>query len=450
WFRLLFWGMLVCFPVWGQYVQPIDMVILLDRSGSMINTDPDGITAPAAAFIVEQLMLANPENRVAVVPFASQAYILGRKGTLNPGSALTSSFPAVVGMLQAGNSQGAFTFRELAPDDPQKFLDLLRTQMREEGETELELALQLAGGIFSGSDDNRRKIIVLISDGEPYPVIRRELERRFGHNLVQQAARERAAGREKGPNNRRLVRMYQEYILNKVAPAIRSAGIELYPIAFVGEGQAQAPLIEYLKTLKQRITGDDNVIIANRQNLIAQLIDFVPSNFNHIRVAKIEPFMPEGQASKDWDITIPNIGKQIRFFLFYPEARPNQRVGVKIYRDGQLVGEDINPERFTPLVYHQFLDRGGRLVFQSFQLIGRDNAAGQFRLVLSPAGTRTMPAANLLVDLNTSIYPEIAFTPTPPIAQEDCDGLLQLRDLETDRTFSIEHLNLVSQGIYPE
>ncbi|RMG28241.1 MAG: VWA domain-containing protein, partial [Methanobacteriota archaeon] len=71
--------LLLSFSVVGQQIQPIDMVILLDRSGSMINTDPDGITAPAAAFIVEQLMLANPENRVAVVPFASQAYILGRK-----------------------------------------------------------------------------------------------------------------------------------------------------------------------------------------------------------------------------------------------------------------------------------------------------------------------------------------------------------------------------------
>lgn len=442
--------MLLSLSALGQNLQPIDMVILLDRSGSMVNTDPDGITAPAAGFIVEQLMLANPENRVAVVPFASQAVILGRTDIQNPTSALTSGFEAVVEMLQAGNSRGEFMFRETSPDEPQKWLALLRTQMGEQGETELELALRLAGAILSGSGENRRKVIVLISDGEPYPVIRPELQRLFGHNLVQEATRERQARRQNGPNNRRLVQMYQEYILNKVAPTLRSAGIELYPIAFVGESQSQAPLIEYLKALKRRITGDEEVITANRQTLIAELIDFVPSNFNHIRVARVEPFLQGGETSRDWEITVPDIGKRIRLFLSYPDARTDQSVQVRVYQNDQLVAESRHPEEYAPLIYHEFRDRQGRLVYQSLQLVGRENAVGHFRLQLTPVHTSTMPGGNLLVDLNTAIYPEWTMTPEPPVAQEPCAGLLQLRDLETDRTFPVDQLRLVARGTFPE
>ena len=192
-FFLIFCAAVTASPVWSQSPSAgrpgdlIDMVIVLDRSGSMKATDPQGLSIPAAAFLLEQLDLSNDGNRGAVVPFSDEAGVLGRKNGDSAG-ALSSNLMALAELLVA-SGQATFSFRENSPDDPAGLLSLVRAQMHEGGETELGKALELAQKILRADEPGRRKIVVLISDGMPEPNVKtaarlRELEPAVGTDVV--------------------------------------------------------------------------------------------------------------------------------------------------------------------------------------------------------------------------------------------------------------------------
>ncbi len=115
--------------------QGADLVILLDRSGSMRKNDPRGLSKALALYLIDQFELADEKNRVAVVLFATRVTPLA--------PALSKDFVTLQRQI------------DKIPDP--------------DGLTDLEMGLKTAYRLLSPLDDGRRKQVVILSDGMPYP-----------------------------------------------------------------------------------------------------------------------------------------------------------------------------------------------------------------------------------------------------------------------------------------
>jgi len=121
-----------------QPIEPFDLVILLDVSGSLPKTDPNSLGLQVARFAIEYLQLAldeHTDSRIAVVPFAADA-----DDTVKLQKILNVKW-------------------ELLPQ-PETF----------RGGTHFVRALNAAATILKQqSTPERRRIVLLITDGEPDP-----------------------------------------------------------------------------------------------------------------------------------------------------------------------------------------------------------------------------------------------------------------------------------------
>lgn len=395
---------------------PIDMVILLDRSGSMHNTDSEGLSISAASFIVDQLSLADKNNRVAIVPFSSHVYILGQVKA-DPSRALSSNFAGMCEMLSAGISrEPVFHFRELSPDNPQQYYNLLKRQLQIGGYTELGEALRLAGEILSNSNKNRRKMIFLISDGKPEPNINdpKRLTQLIG--IVGSSLIKRIKRRGFQQDVERLNELYADYILKNIIPSLADKGIEIYPVAFHKRGMEPQALVDYLKRIKKMTTGDENLIVADSQDLIPKLVGFIPSGANHVQIGYFPNVIENSPSRKTIEIKIPKIALKSRFFLFYKNARRTQKLRIQVYREGKLVADSSFPERSPEVVVTQSRKRDGGLVFQSIKIESSEKAHGNFRIRLldeSVGRIEGIPNADLLVDIRCKFIPSVDIEPQP-------------------------------------
>jgi hypothetical protein len=109
--------------------RPLSVVLVIDGSGSMTRTDPQGIRKAAAQALVT---LLGPDDRVAVVEFNQNARV--RSGWVS------------------ASDQAALLAR-------------LATVSSGEGATDFRDALQKAGELLAGQGGGRRKVVVLLTDG---------------------------------------------------------------------------------------------------------------------------------------------------------------------------------------------------------------------------------------------------------------------------------------------
>ena len=392
----------------------IDMVIVLDRSGSMKFTDPQGLSIPAACFILEQLALSNDRNRATVVPFNNQAHILGQKGMETKG-VLSNNFPGLVEMLEASIKDGPVEFRENSPDQPVKFHNLLRTQMRETGYTELGMALSLARDILEQEKTDRRKIIVLISDGSPEPNInnRRRLKALssvVGNDLVQ-----RIRQRNRKSDIARLNNIFAEHLLKTTVSSLGEKNISVYPVAFLKEETGHDKLIQYLADIKELTVGDREIISATAATLVEKLIDFVPSSPEHVQLYTFKGnkrFVRsvDKRASKEISLVIPDIASQLRFFFSYPDARKEHKVGIELFKDGVKVADNQERQQ-SDVIFSSLRRRDGSLAYQSFRFVRPSNVPGKWRIRLrdnSAGKAEHLPDTDLLVDIRAQMELSIA------------------------------------------
>lgn len=169
-----------------QVQTPLDVVFVLDTSGSMINTTYNGVTSAnimieALNKIMKEIMDANEDNRVGVVCYSGSAtklLDLGRytapndkyfpEGQCNSNTyelAPSSSIRRTDGTLYRGTFDkgwyGTYTQDGIATG-AQVFLDTEDTSVTRTVESETEL-----GTLRVTYTAQRRPLIILLSDGEP-------------------------------------------------------------------------------------------------------------------------------------------------------------------------------------------------------------------------------------------------------------------------------------------
>ncbi|OQX16223.1 MAG: hypothetical protein BWK76_11930 [Desulfobulbaceae bacterium A2] len=390
----------------------IDLAIVLDRSGSMKQTDPQALSIPAAAYILEHLALANEKNRAVVIPFNNHASVLGQESA-SPGNVLSRNLPALIEMLRIASSKEPQQFREMNVQDSGKMMQLIRDQMTERGETELDDALQLAARILRADEPQRRKLVVLISDGEPWPNLkddqrRKELTALAGKELVDQARFDTTA-------RQRLNIKFADHILNTTVATLANQTIKVYPVAFLPADQPNARLITFLEDIKEKTTGDRKIVSATPNDLVEKLGDFLPTTSQHIQLYShkgqdsrfIRP--EEALGAKEQKLIIPNIASELRFFLSYPGARKDHAVNVEFFRDGKLVASSHSPSSNACIV-NEFRRRDGALAFHSVRILQAQQVPGTWLVKVtdtSPSGSAHLPATDLIVDVRASAAPEI-------------------------------------------
>lgn len=423
-FVLVFVGLCAVLS-FGQraFAGPMDMVIVLDRSGSMRGygdrpaTDPNGLSIPAAAFILEQLSLMGEDNHAAVVAFNDTARILGQR-VADPKSALTGNIPGLVEMLQAGSRKGGYAFTENAPDEPKVFQTLLRDQMKEGGQTELGLALKMANRILEHSGRQRRKVIVLISDGFPEIDYRNpkrldQLGEFAGIDLINRFRK----GRYSKADIRNLNRKYGENILKTTARQLAENGISVFPVAFKSNEKAGQPFVDYLQKLREVTDGDRDIIQATARNLIAALIGRIPTGQGHIllyNLSKKKEFVSAGVVlkKKKQSFVIPKFARQVRFFFAFPSRRSEQRIRIRLFRDGKLVGNSTHPNPVN-VIYSEQMLRNKTVAYQSFRITSGD-VSGKWRVELedtSRAQAEHLPQTDLLIDIRAQLDLEVSTFP---------------------------------------
>lgn len=383
----------------GEDASAIDMVIVLDRSGSMNNTDPQDLSVPAASFVLEQLALANDQNRAAVVPFGDEAQILGLEGAEIAG-ALSGNLFGLIEMLRASRNSGAFQFKENSPDDPQQLHNLLTSQMRVDGskDTELGKALDLAGSILEGSQ--QRKIIVLISDGAPWP------------NFSDATRQKEVAALVGGPASKtsEFLKKFAQHILATTVKSLADRNISVYPVAFLKREGVDSGLIAYLEDIKEMTTGDREIISATSADLVEKLIDFVPSTSEHIQLDALKGKRrfargDDQEETKEVEIIVPDIASQVRFFFSYPGARTEHKVLVELFRDGRKMADNRGPNS-SGVVFNDLRLKNEELAYHSFRFLQEDAVSGNWRLKLtdkSRGGAARLPDTDVLIDIRARI-----------------------------------------------
>ncbi|RYG37530.1 VWA domain-containing protein [bacterium] len=143
--RAIALGILTGLAVRGLASQPLDVVVMLDESGSMYGNARRGVTAQDPAFLryaAAQCLVRKlrPGDRLSVVPFGSTAL---------QGSILPFSDPWA----------GAVDWSPLAQLADAGAAAQLGTNYAD--------ALRVATGIFSGPQNDRARLAILLSDGEP-------------------------------------------------------------------------------------------------------------------------------------------------------------------------------------------------------------------------------------------------------------------------------------------
>lgn len=440
---------------------PVDMVILLDRSGSMKQTDPEGLSIAAATFVIEQTALSNEQNRIAVVPFSTKAYILGQKKP-NPKTAFASNSAALIEMLVAGVSKEShFRFRESSPDNPDGFHKLLKSQLSFGNWTELGKALKLAEKIFQNGNPEAKKIIFLVSDGMPEPDITnpkrlKELSDELSAVDVKRLVRRIIRFKSRSDIGE-FYRRFTDCLLKSTISDMAKEGVEIFPVAFHRKSKKPLALVSYLQEIKKATTGDEKIIIADANTLIPKLIEsnFIPSGINHIVVRYIPDFIQNAPSKKEITINVPKIALQTRFFFLYKNTRSSHKPRIKIYQGNSLEADSRHPDNFSALIFSAIRKRNGGLVYNSLRLANPERAQGSFRIKItdeSAGHIEGLPDTEMLIDIRANLSPEIETTPEPIRAKSPTEIRFKLFDRIKNRVvlLPIKKANIFIVGREPE
>lgn len=127
-------------PVVAQGIQNLDVVLLIDNSGSMSGNDPAGLRWSAAQLFVD---LANSGDRIAAFAFSTGVIPLGEAVNGHP-------------TLIFDKSSRQALKQELTSRNP-------------DGETNMAGALEAALSMFESNPGGNRPVVVFLTDGRPWP-----------------------------------------------------------------------------------------------------------------------------------------------------------------------------------------------------------------------------------------------------------------------------------------
>jgi hypothetical protein len=268
-----------------------DMVILLDRSGSMnwASGDKRGLSRAAVEFLLDQLELANPENRAALILFESTVNII-------PANGLTNN------------------------------LDEIRSRLSEvkkiKGDTDLEMAL--TEGLRLLAKNTARREMVLISDGQPDPdpySANSRIVERFP-DLYERFHKAKDANKK---SLQKKIRTEMQVASAKNIEkaqfgALREAGIEIYPIGLSGIQELGE---ELLRKMAVEITKDAAAFKKVKGNDMGSALDqIVPKPESLINIKRDEF---NGGGHNKWSTNF-HLGcnlDQVRVLLLYENTPPD-------------------------------------------------------------------------------------------------------------------------------
>lgn len=332
-----------------------NMVIMLDRSGSMGTTDSEGLALPTAAYILDELKFRDPAGSAAVVLFDSDLDVrpADRK--------LTANIPALIKDLKGIP----------AP----------------EGETEMAGALKVGFKILA--DGGKGGEAVLLTDGAPtslnpenFTGRERSAVERYLQTLNQKKADRRTVEADLG-------KVLQEFIVKEVVPGYRQTGIRLMPIGF---GKADE---DFLRQLGGTVGCGKVSNVAELIPAVDELIPKGPRTFT----------MRTKINAEQTTFEIPENVDKVRIAILYPESGKAPDNVKPLLRNG---GKDYTASTAD---YLDVTRSKGSKAFERF-IIDKPSA-GQWLLRLDRKDkSLPLPAAELLVEMKTNLNLRTSIEPS--------------------------------------
>jgi len=353
-----------------------DLVILLDRSGSMLGVESDsrGLATALTLYLVDQARLAGPGSRVAVVVFGNDVQVIPEQGLSPVGPELINA----VGQLPAP-------------------VNSARTSM--------ERALRKALELLQGSPEDRSRRVVLVSDGEPEPPLTA-----FPQLLAQaeQAAEGMTGERRKrawAPFFAKAAQASQEQIEGALLPQFNEKGIPIIPV-ILGTGEAHAKLLRHVAAVT---TGDPDQAVTVGANMILDLEETVHRPPAVMPVDRVD--QAAGTTGFRRTVTIPANSDLAQFLVHYPAAANRgawQGIEISLRSPDGIRYERGGPE------YARALDRNnnpqeGTLVYERFAV--PSPAAGEWEMVINSKDGRPLPPFEFLADVRTSMRVRLTIQP---------------------------------------
>jgi len=367
-----------------------DLVVLLDRSRSMRQTDPRGLSKALTLYVIDQVELASDNNRAAIVPFSTE----------------------VVPLMPA-----------LSAD-----FDALRQQLAQiptpDGLTDLEMALKTAYKLLAPIDDGRRKQVVALTDGLPNPdpadrdrfpdiaeQFRKRAERLRPDSLAYRNLEIEFAGKAKD----RSIKTIETAVLSGF-----EGKIEVYPIGLKSALTDQ----EFLKRIALRTARTEQAfaLVEDTRELVLAAERIAYKGDQHLLLVRERV---EGRATgynKDF-LVDPHLTKARIVIYYLDESVKAEDFELTLTAPG---GERVTRESGR---YLNARDRDGTggAVFERFFL---DNVAkGTWRVAIkSRRATRVLPRFELLIEGRTNLKLAVEANPS----EIQVPGPVELRAVLSD------------------
>jgi hypothetical protein len=349
-------------------VDSTDMVILVDRSGSMKyeGGDPKGLSLAAVLYLLDQLELASESNRAALVLFKSNVFAI-------PDSGLSPDFPSIRSDLDKMVEVG--------------------------GNTDLEEALIVGMRFLAQSRSHKQ--MVLISDGKPEPDFNSNRAAERFPDLLKDWRR--AGNKEK-----------KKAILEKVSQAsteriektllgvMQEEQIELYPIALTG---IQAYGEKLLKSMAIEVTKDSNAFRKlQARDLISGLDTIVPKPVSLMNIHRAD-LNNAGENRWTVDFSLDSPLRKIRILALYKD--PPDDISWSL--EGPAM--TITPKNTGPARCIQARDENGagRPIFERIFL--NDPPTGNYRLHFE--SKTFLPLMQVVVEGRTGLRLTMKSDPQP-------------------------------------
>lgn len=376
-------------PSYAAGENNMDMVILLDRSGSMATTDPGGLSVPSALFLLDQAELADPANTVSVVLFNTHVKVIPEKG-------LNSDFKGLREEIM-----------KIGPP---------------EGLTELEDGFTETRRLLRDSKAAQKRV-VLITDGNPMPDPDnggRYPDPKYQKIITQYRERIKSASQAQAFDlakacSEKLSPASIENIKGAILPKFGDDNIRIYPI-----GLTQAVNADLLSSIALATTFDPGSfkIVSKSEELIPALNRVVPLPETVLRLYDSEKEKADIAGLQQWSYTIPidSSASCLRLMVVYPN--PQKASDQVTFAVETPTGETINQQSPSQGDYLAARDGKGNKVFERFFI--PDTGAGSYKIYLSTSQTTgLLPNVIVTADARTTLRLNITANPSEADAGTD-------------------------------
>lgn len=351
--------------------EQIDMVLLVDRSSSMLQEggDPQGLARASVEFLLDQLDLANDNHRAALVLFNSIV-------TPIPAGGLTADKEVLRGHLQ-----------EVA---------------KVKGNTDLEEALQEGLRLLSKSQG--RKQMVLISDGVPEPdmtsaraQVRFQEQAKAWPNLKSETQQRNILSQ--------MSKLSTENIVKSGLPILKENKIEMYPIALSG---IQAHGEELLKEMALQVTQDGQAFKKIKgEQLLTGLDEIIPKPVSLMNILRAD-LSQGGQNTWKVDFALDKSLERVRVLMMYHKPTSEK---VQWTVSGPM--GTMTPEQPGAARYLAARDKNGasdgRIIFE--RLFLDQPQAGNYTLTFRSKGF--LPSMQVIIEGRTKVRLAATADPNP-------------------------------------